>query len=390
MKVFELSNEQNKEGLKAFTLVLHEIYDESTFDDVTKVANKVNRNGLGWREKWVRKNMNTIVGKFIRCEFMNEERSQMNAHGMSGYGADNMPLFEDATTVGYFSDVEIAEITDDEGATKKVLIGKGYIDALCYPALVNRLEHDLCTGEAIMGSVEILKTADNESIIYEYGYHDDQRIPMEYVYSGYAWLDCVPADDQAVLIELNNKKEDSPVDMTEVKDIIAEVMNAQAEIAKCKDECEAKVTEANESVITITAERDEAVAASEKVQTALDDCKAELEDTYKKLDALYEEIQALKDELGKAKARERIGEMNAAIADFTAAEKDYAKAEIDAFNADPMACEINSVVSKIYEGIGKAARESTVVSEQNAAKDMDINDIFGEVMEVTETDESIF
>ena len=66
--------------------------------------------------------------------------------------------------------------------------------------------------------------------------------------------------------------------------------------------------------------------------------------------------------------------------DFTDEEKAYAQAEIDAFNADPIASEINSVVSKIYEGIGKKAKSEAdaVVSEQNAAN-ASVEDIFAEV-----------
>lgn len=68
------------------------------------------------------------------------------------------------------------------------------------------------------------------------------------------------------------------------------------------------------------------------------------------------------------------------IADFSDEEKAYAQAEIDAFNADPIASEINSVVSKIYEGIGKKAKSEAdaVVSEQNAAN-ASVEDIFAEV-----------
>lgn len=82
----------------------------------------------------------------------------------------------------------------------------------------------------------------------------------------------------------------------------------------------------------------------------------ELSETYEKLDALYEEMNALRDELGKAKAKERVGELNAAIAAFTDAEREYAKAEIEAFEAAPITSEINSVVNKIWEGIGKTAK----------------------------------
>ena len=81
-----------------------------------------------------------------------------------------------------------------------------------------------------------------------------------------------------------------------------------------------------------------------------------------------------------AAAAERVGELNSAIAKFTDEEKAYAKAEIDAFNADPVSAEINSVVNKIYEGIGMAAKaaqkQEVPAVETNAAN---IDDIFGYV-----------
>lgn len=94
----------------------------------------------------------------------------------------------------------------------------------------------------------------------------------------------------------------------------------------------------------------------------------------------WEERNALEKALGEAKAKERVGELNAAIANFSDDEKAYAQAEINAFNADPVASEINTVVNKIWEGIGKKAKADAekVIAEQNAAN-ASVEDIFGEV-----------
>ena len=382
MKKFELSSEQNKDGLKAFTLIIHEIYDESTFDDATGTANNTNANGSAWREKWVRKNMDTMIGKSIRCEFLNEDRDELHGHGMSGYRReDDIPLFEDATMVGYFTEVEIVDAEENEDGVAKYLVGHGYIDALCYPNLVDKLNEDLAYGEPTEGSVEILRESDKEEITYEYGYHEDQRIPMEYVYSGYAWLGIPPASKQAVLMELNSKEDNQTMDETTVKSVVAEVMSMQAEIEKCKRECEEKVSDANAMVESVTAEKEEISANCKKIQEALNAAQEELKNKYDEIESCYAEIDTLRKALGEAKAKERIGEMNAAIAEFSETEREYAKAEIEAFETDPMACEINSIVSKIYEGIGKTARETAakVTAEQNSAKD-DSADIFCEVI----------
>ena len=382
MKKFELSSEQNKDGLKAFTLIIHEIYDESTFDDATGIANNTNENGLAWREKWVRKNMDTMIGKSIRCEFLNEDRDELHGHGMSGYRReDDIPLFEDATMVGYFTEVEIVDAEENEDGVAKYLVGHGYIDALCYPNLVDKLNEDLAYGEPTEGSVEILRESDKEEITYEYGYHEDQRIPMEYVYSGYAWLGIPPASKQAVLMELNSKEDNQTMDETTIKIVVAEAMSVQSEIEKCKRECEAKVADANAMVESVTAEKEELSENCARIQEALNSAQEELNRKCEEVESCRSELDALRKELGEAKAKERIGEMNAAISDFSESERKYAKAEIEAFETDPMAYEINSIVSKIYEGIGKSAREAAakVAAEQNSAKD-DSADIFCEVI----------
>ena len=98
----------------------------------------------------------------------------------------------------------------------------------------------------------------------------------------------------------------------------------------------------------------------------------------------------MREELSKAKARERVGEMNAAISTFTEDEKAYAKDEIDAFNANPIESEINTVVNKIWEGIGKKAKATEPVVETNAATE--IEDIFSGVIASAASEEytSIF
>ena len=77
--------------------------------------------------------------------------------------------------------------------------------------------------------------------------------------------------------------------------------------------------------------------------------------------------------------------MGDAISNFSDEEKDYAKAEIDAFKENPENIEINSIVSKIYEGIGKTAKADSEkqIAEQNAAN-VKLEDIFS-VVETTKS-----
>lgn len=391
MNTFEMSCAAEKNGRRHFKLIMHEIYPESAFnaDGTVSIAN---RNGISWREKWTLENMHTVAGTFLRVEFTDSERSEMLGHGMTGYTEDDMPEFCDATTVGVFTGAEIMDITDENGNQIKALVGEGEIDALCYPALVQKLDQCLCDGNIVHGSVEILKTKDNDSIIYEYGYNEKCRIPKEYIYSGYSLLGVTPADDTAVLLELNNKNNQEENKMNEeqikklIADIVEEVVDACSKVDAVKTEAQAQIEDANKKAACAsnqakcaTDEKNVAIENAEKIQTALDEVKKELDEAYKKEEILYEEIKTLKEALAAAKVKERLGELDTALSAFTEDEKAYAEAEIEACKTNPEKCEINAVISKIYEGIGKNAKANSnkVVAEQNST----VVDIFGEVVD---------
>ena len=156
--------------------------------------------------------------------------------------------------------------------------------------------------------------------------------------------------------------------------------DAEVEINQCKEDCEQKIAEANAAVEAAVLEKNELQATVDELQAAIEKWEAEYKELNQKYSELWDAKAALDKALGEAKAKELIGEMNAAIADFSDAEKEYAKAEIDAFTADPENVEINSVLSKIYEGIGKAAKADAdkKVAEQNAAQ-AQVEDIFSVV-----------
>lgn len=394
MKKFEMSSKEAQDGMRDFSLVLHEIYPESTFSE-DGTGSQTNANGIAWREKWTEKNKNTLINKSVRVEFLNDERSEIGGHGFTGYSADAMPRFEDATVIGHFTGAEIQDITYDDGTIRRVLVGKGVCDAMCYPELIEALENDYLNGNPIHGSVEIMKDGDHDSIVYENGYHEDSRTPQDYLYSGYAILAIKEADPSAILLEINENKEDL-AQMTDVEikalieQVLSELNNSQNEINSIKEDCARQIAEANAERDAAISERNEVVASSEALQSALDKCQADLEETYKKLDELYEERKALEDSLGEALARERVNEMNNAIANFTDEEREYAREQIDAFTANPMSVEINSIVDRIWIGIGQAAKskEEQMVTEINSAEPK-VEDIFSGV-ETADQDVDIY
>ena len=396
MKTFELSKKDSKNGRRHFKVILHEIYPDSCVDEKNGVASEYNENGISWIREYCEKALPTLEGKSIRCEFLDEERTFLNGHGETET-KDGLPIFENAVMIGTFEKGYITDIETDEGI-KTVCIGEGTIDGLCYHNFCEKLEEDIEDGNAPFGSVEILKTGDNPSIIYKYGYKDYGRIPMVFEYSGYALLGVRPADKTAKILELNQSnnvdKEDFTMGENEIKAIVSQVigeMNSSAEeINAMKEECEKRIAESQELVKELQAEierQNENIAELESKVTALNEANTAL--TSEK-EALTGEINELKSNLEDAQKKEKIGELNAAIKGFTDEQKAFAQAEIDAFNENPLTSEINSVVDKIHAEIGKKYIEEAKKASEHVEDD--VEDIFSEINEkkVSEEDVDIF
>lgn len=385
MKTFEIFSESKKKGQngrRKFKIILYKIHPYGCIDEANEVGTEYNLNGITWIKEYCEKALPSIKGMFLRCEFLDEERTELCGHGMTDI-IDGVPIFENATTIGTFTDGYIEEIEDENGEKVWVCIGVGEIDSSCYHNFCEKLDENIANGIVPKGSVEIMRTEDNDGIVYKYGYKDKGRIPTEFIHSGYALLGITPSDDTAKLVELNEHKEETnTMDEAKITALIEQTVSAYtnhtSEINECKKECDEKVKELNKCLDKEKIEKNEAIADLEKIQVALDECIKERDSKHKELDELWEEVKVLREELGKAKAKERIGKLNAAIAQFSDAEKEYAKAEIEAFEAEPITSEINSVVNKIWEGIGKTAKATAVIAEQNAVKS-NIEDIFSVV-----------
>lgn len=383
MKIFELSKKKTKNGRRKFKMLLYQIFPDDCIDKENEVGTQYNENGITWIREYCEKALPSIKGMSLRCEFLDEERTELCGHGETGI-VDGLPIFENAVVIGTFDEGYIEDVALEDGTTITACIGVGTIDGCCYHNFCKKLETDIANGILPNGSIEIFNEG---GIEYKYGYKDVGRIPMIFEHSGFALIGVRPADPMATILELNknNNKEDK-VSMNEleikalIEKTVEEVSARTVEMNQLKDDCDKKVNEANAMVETITTEKNEAIADADKIKAALEACQKERDEAYQKLDALYEEMRVLREEYAKALAEKRVGELNAALAAFSEEEKAYAQVEIDAFNADPVASEINSVVSKIYEGIGIQSKKNAeaVISEQNAAT-VTVEDIFSEV-----------
>ena len=384
MKTFELSSRKMKNGRRKFKAILYEIFPDSCIDEIEQVGTQFNENGITWIREYCEQALPSIKGMSLKCEFLDDERTELCGHGESGFCVeDGLPLFENAVMIGTFEKGYIEEIEMPNGEKKTVCIGEGTIDGLCYHNFCEKLEEDINNGQAPHGSVEILKTGENEGIVYKYGCKPKGRIPTIFEHSGYVLLGVRPADQTAKILELNSKEDKNNMDEKQVKALVGEVveeaMKVTAEMNKCKEECAAQISAATDTIAEKDKQIAELNAKVDSLNSELEACKTEKSELNAANETLQSEVNSLKETVAEAEKKEKIGEMNSAIASFSDEEKAYAQAEIDAFNADPIASEINSVVSKIWEGIGKKAKtEATKAAELNAAK-TDVEDIFAEV-----------
>lgn len=373
MAIFELSNKKYKNGRRPFTAILYELQPpESVVDDV---GTKFNKNGITFLEEYSVQQLESIKDMSVTVEFVDEERTMISGHGETGI-EDGLPVFDNATTIGHFTKGYIDDV-EINGETKRCVLGKGFLDEMRYKPFIESLEAEINNGNSVDGSIEIYRSEGNENIVYKKGWIPQGRIPTEFIHSGWAMV-LNPADVNSTLLELNSKnknKEELEMDEKTMRDVIVNAIN---ETNSKNDELNATIAELNSTIESKNAEIVELNATVEQVQKALDDLKKEHE-------AYWAERDALEKELGELKAKARLGELNSAIENFTDEEKAYAEVEINSFNEDPMAGDVDVIVSKIYAGIGAASKKAEAdakVAEQNSAKEDADLDIFSEVNSV--------
>ena len=370
MATFELSNKKYKNGRRPFTAILYELQPpESVVDDV---GTKFNKNGITFLEEYSSQQLESIKDMSVTVEFLDDERTMISGHGETGI-EDGFPVFDNATTVGHFTEGYIDSV-EINGETKRCVLGKGFLDEMRYKPFIETLETEINNGNTVDGSIEIYRSEGNENIVYKKGWIPQGRIPTEFIHSGWAMV-LNPADVNSTLLELNSKnknKEETEMDEKTMRDVIVNAIN---ETNSKNDELNATIAELNSTIESKDAQIVELNATVEQVQKALDDLKKEHE-TY------LAERDALEKELGELKAKQRIGELNSAIENFSEDEKKYAESEINSFNEDPMKGDVQAIVDKIFAGIGQAskkAEDEARVAEQNSAKENEKIDIFSEV-----------
>ena len=287
-----------------------------------------------------------------------------------------MPFMEDATVVGHCEKAYIDDI-EVEGVKKRVLVAEGYIDEMRYPKFVAWLSEKMADG-SVKGSVEIVGHSENENrIIYDGGWKETGRVPQIYDYSGYAILGIKPADDSAIIVELNNKneknKEDKQMDdklMSQFVDLVkSSVTQTITELNNKSGEYEGQISELNGQLTA----KDAKIA---ELNAALEAANATIAEKEQAITAQTTELNSLKDANAALEKDKKLAELNSVLAGFTAEEQALAQAEIDAFKADPTSVELNSITNKICVELVRKSKE-THTNEQNSAGSAP--DIFGGV-----------
>lgn len=370
--IYEISSENKIAGRRPIKVVLHEIFPDNT---------RWQENGISWKEEYVQANLHSVVGMSIVAEFLTEDRDVPYNHGMTDVREeDKLPLFEDATMVGHFDKAYVDDV-EIGGVTKRCLVAEGTLDEMRYPKFVAWLRENM-VDSVVKGSVEIVGKPEHDGyIIYSGGWKEEGRVPQYYDYSGYAILSVKPADEAAIVMELNNKKldkEDGTMDEKTKNELMAAVTGAVSEVNSKWEEYWAKVdtllaeisqlkadiAQKEADIKQLQADYDKEAAAKEAAEAGLTEANAAKEAA----EASLVEANAKITEMQNAAA---VAELNAVLAPYTEEQRAVAKEDIDAFNANPGSVEINCIVGKICTAMVQAARESQI-AETNAASQIDV------------------
>jgi hypothetical protein len=207
--LIEISSKNAKAGRTPAKFILHKIYNNSS---------ECNSNGISWDRTYTENNLSSVEGMPLVCQFADDD----NEIPLGGHGdmttKDGEIVFENSLVVGSFENAYIDDNLEVNGEKISGLVGQCYIYNQRFPELVKYLENEYENNCPVESSVEICsdKSKGNQKIIYDGGWKEKGRVPKDYQYSGHAL--CVgiePADDSALMIELNSASKNVKKDTVE-------------------------------------------------------------------------------------------------------------------------------------------------------------------------------
>lgn len=400
--ILEISKRSNKNGRVPIKVALLKIHDNTE---------DTNKNGLHWKREYIEAAMESAIGMPFCAEFVDDGKEVPLGHGLTGQIINSEglpePIFENSEVVGTCNEVSIETIKDADGNDIEVLVGSGFLYAQRYPNFVKWVRKNYALGE-VCTSIEIMGTPENDNkIVFEEEEPTDAfRTPMTFLISGSAILSVSPADDDAIVLEVAEKKEKKEENLKmeftidEMKNSIKEVIS---ELNDKSRDYETKISELNSTIETKDAEIAEKDGTISELNASVETIKAALAKLEEDQKTWWEEREVLVKELAKAKVAEKLGEVNEALEKYSDEEKEVAKDDIKKLTSDISACEkveelnnvaseINNIVNKINGAIvdtQKKAEADAKIAEQNAQKEekVEVEDIFSEMCELEENKE---
>ncbi len=177
-------------------------------------------------------------------------------------------------------------------------------------------------------SVEIATVEGSDAIEYEGGWKEQGRIPMKFDFTGDAILGIDPADDVAILLELNsNQKEDNLMSKSQ-EEVVLELNNKLDNKNKEIGELNQKVEKLTEDLKQKTEELNLAVKAAKDEKAKADAKEKEAQKAKDEKAKADEELNSLKEFKNKAVAEKMQGELNQALKEYSPEEKDVAKRKL--------------------------------------------------------------
>lgn len=261
--ILEISDAHSKNGKVPIKIALHKIHDN---------PDEVNKNGLHWKEEYAEK---AILGSGaipICAEFIDTDKKDVPfGHGLTGeiinIDGNREAVFETSETPGMIESYSIETVKDDNNNDIRVVAGTGYIFSQRYPNFLKWLRENYAIGK-VCTSIEIMGLSENNNdITYEEEKPTpEKRTPKDFLYSGIAILSIPPADDDSVILELSQRKENKEenkgmeFNMEELKNTVQSVISElndksasyEAKIAELNSQIEEQKTEISNKETTIS------------------------------------------------------------------------------------------------------------------------------------------
>jgi predicted nucleic acid-binding Zn-ribbon protein len=368
-RILEINQSKKYAGRTNIKWVLLEIHESNK---------QFNKNGITWLENHIQNNLESTKGMPIAAQFLDSwDKDEPFGHGFTNI-KDGEPLFEDSVVVGstergYIDTVEI------DGAMKKVLIAEGYLYHQRYPNFIQWLKAQMFDDKKPDTSVEICPSEGFDEIVYEGGWREEGRIPQTFDFSGSAILGIAPADNSAILLELNQKG-----DLTMGNETIVELnqkLEARlTELNEAKQKLEASQTEVNNLTVELNKKKEELDATVEENKEK----DKELEDAKKEKEDADTELNELRDFKASIENEQLKSELNSKLAKYTDEEKKAVESKVNEFNQAPSKEKIGEIVSEINSAIAQAflaQRDKQTKTEVNSA------DIYSPIVETNSDDD---